>query len=421
MSGTSVKAGDTILERDPWVWAFQWDTYPTLCAGCFLPLEFATRSPLPCSGCHTHHYCSERCKNTDWKMEHKFECTLMKRLADYRQQLVQQPELQKIFQDPRNNTGQPQGGNALLFSVAIILALKVHNKIQKSITDRVPGLDGKRSAREIIQLFDADRSSSQAQQNPEFIKSKTFKGLLTAIYPKLTDRPAEDESADILLRVLHNAHPVWDHNSGGLGPQQYGTGMFLGIEKSHSMPVCLDYNAMAILPGKTLRLVAIDDIPDYRGPSDARWCDPRCDATQLPVKQRRDYFQRKYGRVCGCRKCTDEFASLQGKARHGVSAERHRGLIIEQTPTPKSKTSKGGHHRRADPVGHFTSGFPFGIGLWLGGDGCVRRTEAFWGSLGSISKLHTLHPGNILQVSRYSGPVPSLCWSICDKMGGTHG
>ncbi|XP_055356507.1 SET and MYND domain-containing protein DDB_G0292140-like [Paramacrobiotus metropolitanus] len=302
----NVAAGDIILERDPWVWAFQWSKYSTICAGCFFPLEIVSHSPLSCPGCRTHRYCSEQCQNADWKVEHSFECALMKQLTDYRQQVVCHPELEKLSQDRPAMHGPHQIDNTV-FAVGVLLTLKVHNKIQKSIMDSIPALDGKRSAKEIIQSFDADRSTSEAQKIIKFTKSVTFKNFLLAIYAKDADRPTEEECADILIRVSQNVHPVWDHNREGTGPQQYGAGVFLAMKKSQSLTVCLDYNTMAIFPGKMLRLVAIDDIPNYRGWKDIRLFEPSSHDMMHPVKQRREYFQQKYGRECGCRKCTDQF------------------------------------------------------------------------------------------------------------------
>ncbi|XP_055356508.1 uncharacterized protein LOC129601675 [Paramacrobiotus metropolitanus] len=281
-----VAAGDVIMERDPWVWVFQWDSYKEYCAGCFHPLSLRSPDVLPCLGCQIHRYCSQRCQTADWKLEHQSECTLMKRITDYRQQAARKPDDS--------------------FFVATILTLKIHNKMQKSVMDRFPGLNGKRSAKEILMSFDTNLFL-KGKKITEFLRKPFYQGLLAAVYPKAADRPAEMDLEDIQLRVMKNMFPLADYNSEGKGPSIYGSALFLGIGDNDGTLVCLDYNAMVVFPGKTMRVVALDDIPGYSGLTDIKWCDSMSFEFLLPAKQRREYFQRKHRRVCGCRKCTPEY------------------------------------------------------------------------------------------------------------------
>ncbi|XP_055352939.1 uncharacterized protein LOC129598879 [Paramacrobiotus metropolitanus] len=295
-AGQTVAAGDVIMERDPWVWAFHWDGYQEYCAGCFYAVSLRTSQSLLCPGCQVHRYCSVKCQDTDWKTEHKHECTLMKRLKDYRLQLERQRE--------QHSASQPQGDKTFLFSMFTVMNLKIQNKIQKSVSDRVPGLDGTRSAKEILQLFDRELSAKEAPKSTELMQSEVFKGLISAMYPKAADRPAANDSIDIQLRILQHAYPLRDYLSGDRTPQPIGAGLFVGVKKSDTTPPCLDYNALPTFQGKTLRLVAMDDIVGFRELNDTRWCNPMALDYILPLKQRREYFLRIHGSPCHCRKCT---------------------------------------------------------------------------------------------------------------------
>ncbi|XP_055354394.1 uncharacterized protein LOC129600033 [Paramacrobiotus metropolitanus] len=222
--------------------------------------------------------------NADWEMEHKFECTLMKRITDYRQKVARE---------------RPP------FSVVTILNLK----IQKSVLDHVPGLDGKKSVKEILLSLNGSRPTRLVQEITEFTKTQIYKDLMAVANPNPADRPTETDFIDTQLRVIQNLWPLSDFNSKGGAPCIFGSGLFLEIGRTHgSGTVCMNFNAMQVFPGKTLRVVALDDISGCKGLADVRWCNPMFVGWfSLPAKQRREYFQKSYGRACGCRKCTPDY------------------------------------------------------------------------------------------------------------------
>ncbi|XP_055333728.1 uncharacterized protein LOC129585165 isoform X2 [Paramacrobiotus metropolitanus] len=321
------RAGDIIVECEPWVWAFHWGTEDKFCANCFQISD----NLRACAKCQVHRYCGADCQRRDWKKEHRLECAMLKRISVYKQQMQTESLLE-----------------ALCIAEMMIL-LKVLNKhefsadsVMKNLRNilanapashRIPiqatsselqspetaGSNEKEAvAREIISLLVSDNDghlphSSLSQMAAEFQKLRQkpyFRGLMEAAFPgrpDIIDKPLFDlDIADIHNRVHCRMLTMTDSLSLSF-PVHFGAGLFPGVERNRIISKCSDNNAVIKILGKRLRMVAMEDIPKYSGLQDVRCCNMAHFPLSWPLKQRREVFQQAYETICNCRKCTPEF------------------------------------------------------------------------------------------------------------------
>ncbi|XP_055333739.1 uncharacterized protein LOC129585171 isoform X2 [Paramacrobiotus metropolitanus] len=321
------RAGVIIVEREPWVWSFQWGNEDKFCAKCF----GVSDKLRVCSGCKVHRYCGEDCQRSDWKKEHKLECAMLKRISVYKHQMQYESQtaalcttemmillkvLNRVKQNPDivlKNVGKILVNAATAQKIPIRATPAQLQLLETTGTD-----EEEDAAREFTSLLISDNDdhlphTSQSKMAGEFRKLRQkpyFRGLMEAAFPDKPDIAYQplfnSDIADIHDRIHCRMLTITDYVSLPL-PVNFGAGLFPGVERNHIISKCSDNNAVIVFRGRRLHMVAMEDIPSYTGISDARCCDLSLFPLNWPLKQRRELFQKYYERVCNCRKCTPEF------------------------------------------------------------------------------------------------------------------
>ncbi|XP_055343166.1 uncharacterized protein LOC129591521 [Paramacrobiotus metropolitanus] len=275
----SFAAGDLVLRCEPFVWVLESDEYQARCAYCLRQSE----ELRTCSRCRLHRYCSVTCQSTDWKLEHKLECTLLKTATDS----TNGTEHDIIVHSSQYGLEVPQE-----------LIAKLANKIKLNTMMDIPGM-GRKSARDLLSMLPANPAQSEYEQlmSPaDMLAWESENSMLTGV-------PA----ADVLnyYGLLHyNALYIYDTKFCGVsGP--IGLAVFPQASLRRMTPVCWDINVLLTFHGRRLFIHAAEDIPQYTGLRDLRYNehpDPFCQTRA----ERRAAFEKKFGHPCTCRRCSPE-------------------------------------------------------------------------------------------------------------------
>ncbi|XP_055352836.1 uncharacterized protein LOC129598806 [Paramacrobiotus metropolitanus] len=276
----SFAPGDLIVACDPLVWALERSAYKTRCAFC---LEESSELRA-CSGCQLHRYCNSTCQAADWKVEHKLECAMLKKISS---------------QSHKELTGilalLPEAGSCL-FPIIMDMIAKLVNKIKLNTTTDVPGL-GPKSASDLLLLLPANPAHAAAERI--MLPTMSFSGAENAT---VLDLPVMDFLK--YFGILHyNFMPICDvlDDSACIGLAVYPQ-----ASRRQMTPVCLDINVALNCRGRQLVVHAVESIQEYTGLHDLRYT-----AVQEPFNltrtERRADFQKYHGYPCTCRKCTEEY------------------------------------------------------------------------------------------------------------------
>ncbi|XP_055332462.1 N-lysine methyltransferase SMYD2-B-like [Paramacrobiotus metropolitanus] len=274
----SFSAGDVILTCEPWIWVFDRAAYKDHCAHCFLKKQ----GLRTCSGCQLHRYCSKACQVSDWKMEHKLECAMLKTLGG-----------SMAMMDVTTGTGRTKfyGGRAF------DLIAKISNKIKLNVTMDL-GDQGTLSAVDIFHSLPEQPSWPRV-------------GAVT------TDERVDDSALDLGIspsefvdynRIgAYNAMPLRDLREDRDRQYPFALAIYPQAPFRAMTPVCWDVNVTLNFNGRRLIIVATEDIPNCTGLHDLRHNRMMTDPFSRPLVERQDVFKMFYGYPCPCRKCTKEF------------------------------------------------------------------------------------------------------------------
>ncbi|XP_055352830.1 uncharacterized protein LOC129598799 [Paramacrobiotus metropolitanus] len=281
----SFACGDLVIACDPLVWALERSAYKTRCAYC---LEESSELRA-CSGCQLHRYCNSTCQAADWKVEHKLECAMLKKISS--KSSGTHKELISIV------AFLPEGESSL-FPIILDMIAKLANKIKLNTTTDIPGL-GQKSAHDLLQMLPPNPAQSSTERILLPTRITTGSGTENAT---VLDMPLMDFLK--YYGIIHyNFMPVCDvlEDSACIGLALYPQ-----ASRRQMTPVCLDINVVLNNRGRQLVVHAVENIPEYTGLQDLRYT-----AVQEPFNQtraeRRAAFVKYHGYPCTCRKCTEEY------------------------------------------------------------------------------------------------------------------
>ncbi|XP_055352826.1 histone-lysine N-methyltransferase SMYD3-like [Paramacrobiotus metropolitanus] len=268
----SFKPGDVVMCCEPLVWVLDSNTYKTRCAHCL----HASQELRTCSGCKLHRYCSVECQSTDWKLEHKLECALLKNATGAKWETAP---------GSTNSTAQQ------VLKIPRELVAKLANKIKLNLTIDVPGL-GRKSVKELWEMLPS---------HPKLGQENTTRQIAAIEDPPLGI--TLPEMVEYYVNIQHNAMPIMD---AAKGKGHIGMAVYPPASPRLMTPVCWDKNVVLNFRGRRLVIHAVEEIPNYTGLKDLRF-----DYIREPYHQtraeRRAVFEKFYGYPCTCRKCTRQY------------------------------------------------------------------------------------------------------------------
>ncbi|XP_055352835.1 uncharacterized protein LOC129598805 [Paramacrobiotus metropolitanus] len=275
MGRRSFTAGDVVMCCEPVVWVLESGAYKTRCAYCLRQ----SQNLVTCARCNLHRYCSVACQTADLELEHNLECTLL-----------QQATGMETAPTP------PDSSAEYSFDVPQELIAKLANKIKLNQMVDVPGM-GQKSVKDLLSILPTNPDQAEIERS---LLPKISAG--ESKHSMLIDLPA----ADVLTYfgiLRYNVLSLFD----GLFSPNPRIGLALYPHGPHSMtPVCWDINVVVNYQARRTVMHAVEDIPQYTGPSDLRH------TTILKVfcltrAERRAAFEHHHGYPCTCRRCTPEY------------------------------------------------------------------------------------------------------------------
>ncbi|XP_055347499.1 uncharacterized protein LOC129594738 [Paramacrobiotus metropolitanus] len=288
-----IAAGEIVAQSEAWVWSFHWDKHQMLCAHCF---KFSDHLLATCSKCKLYYYCGAKCLKDSWKKEHNLECDMLKRLRE-RFSGARISDLKNVC---------PASGQDLGIWTNEIILLKILNKIQRKADDHLPGAGTKKTT---IEILDALPYKS------EFGKTKKSDlGLYKTLHALMAEcLGVPVESMLVSVKEMRDYHQKVFYSSAAMNsfeaayPFPFGAGIFPTVNHRQLTPVCSDSNVTLTFHGRFIKIMAIDDIPEYRGLQDCRSYGHIRRPLGRTAKQRQDLFRKHFNKSCECRKCSSEY------------------------------------------------------------------------------------------------------------------
>ncbi|KAF2369159.1 SET domain [Trinorchestia longiramus] len=253
-AGSKVAAGEVIISALPFIQLLKQDRKGKLCDFCFKP-----GNVRKCMGCGVDYYCSMSCQKKDWKITHKCECPLLKRLKPF-----------SITATPR------------MVAKAVICLQNGGREVAEQIDENYS-----RTFNDLLSHKDSWLSNCKA------IEEMSVLFRMMRCYLGAYGLPSDDELLAIYGALQVNSFEVTNANSTEIGSALYLSASIF----DHS---CYP-NAGVVFDGSRIFVRALQDMPDFQ------WSKVRVNYIDCLTGRddRRRSLQRNYFFQCHCVRCED--------------------------------------------------------------------------------------------------------------------
>ncbi|XP_055349238.1 uncharacterized protein LOC129596090 [Paramacrobiotus metropolitanus] len=283
MTGSSSRCytvGDLIMSCEPLVWILESSAYKIRCAYCLQK----NQELRTCSGCHLHRYCNPVCQAADWKVEHKFECALLKTIGTGMRLGTERWSLR-----------QTVSGH---YAVPTEMIAKLANKIKLNTMMDIPGI-GRASAKDLLLMLPENPSQAEVE-----LELQPALSAMEAQNSLVVGLPAAEFLAYYGI-LRYNILPIYD--TFHIPTIPIGLAVYPQAPPRWMTPVCWDINVVLNCRGRRLVIHAVEVIQEYTGLADLRYSDMAREPFCLTRTARRDKFEKRFGYPCACRRCTEEY------------------------------------------------------------------------------------------------------------------
>ncbi|XP_045542323.1 histone-lysine N-methyltransferase SMYD3 [Papilio machaon] len=270
ISDTPVKAGDLLLNENPFVYVLSSKEKGLRCDNCLQKSKV-----LKCSGCQFVHYCGRVCQKEAWS-GHKWECSNLKRVAP---KII--PDAARMLAKIVNRLSRGDGQSYRAYYT------KTSFRMWKDLMSHYPDLkqDKKRM----------DHFTSLCMVLFEFLKDISL--------------PNTVELMGMYGRMVINSFTILDIDMNSIG-----TGIYLA---SSIVDHSCDPNAVATFDGNIINIRAIQDMPNLD------WNQIRIsyiDLLKTPYERQTELLENYYF-LCECDRC---FGDIQIKILHAAKCPNQK-------------------------------------------------------------------------------------------------